>query len=449
MPVQSAEEILQGIVQALFDRGEVRKAALLVAPLNAADRLSLILALPDGQRRALLAALPVGTLAEMFEVAAHDDLEALVRDLHDDLPAVLDDVDDDVVADVIQLLEPAEREETLLRLQRRDDVAALLPYEETSAGGLMSHGYVACSEPATVRDAIDLIRRMRPPADRAHEIYLTDAQQVLLGTVSLRDLIVAPPETPLITIAQRDVHAAQPETDQEEVAALMQRYNLVAVPVVDAAGRLLGVTTADDLVDVLEEEATEDMHRFAGMGEGESALAPVRRSLRSRMPWLLVNLMTAFAAAAIVAPFEGTISRVSALAVLMPIIAGHAGNTGTQVATLVVRGLAVGDVRLRNTLTILRKEVAFGLVHGALAGLLTAALAVAISGNWWLGGVAFLALVLNVIIAGTFGAAIPLALRWRGSDPALASSIWLTTFTDMLGFLMLLGFGTLLVSRLQ
>jgi magnesium transporter len=167
------------------------------------------------------------------------------------------------------------------------------------------------------------------------------------------------------------------------------------------------------------------------------------------MPWLLLNLITAFAAAAIVTPFENTISKAAALAVFMPVIAGHAGNTGTQVATLMVRGLALDEVRLTDTWTVLRKELLFGLVHGAVAGAMTSALAFAVSLNPWLGLVVFAALVLNVIAAGVMGALIPLILKKLNSDPALASSIWLTTFTDMLGFLMLLGFGTLLLSKLD
>jgi magnesium transporter len=163
----------------------------------------------------------------------------------------------------------------------------------------------------------------------------------------------------------------------------------------------------------------------------------------------MVNLATAFLAALVVAPFEGTIERVGLLAAFMPIIAGHAGNTGTQVATLVVRGIALGEVSFADAFTIIRKEIAFGVVHGALAGALTAALAIVLSLNPWLGGVVMAALVLNVILAGVMGAVIPLGIKRLGGDPALAAAIWLTTITDVLGFLMLLGFGALLVSRLS
>jgi magnesium transporter len=313
----------------------------------------------------------------------------------------------------------------------------------------MSRGFVALNEGISVAQAIDYLRVLRPPADKAYYLYVIDTDRRLQGTVSIRDLIVSAPKTTLAEITQRDAHAVTTATDQEEVARTLQRYNLLAVPVLDEQGRLEGVSTADDLIDVLQEEATEDMYRMVGLDEEERVLGPISKSIRRRIPWLLVNLLTAFAAAAVVAPFEGTISKAASLAVFMPVIAGHAGNTGTQVATLVVRGLALDEVKMSDFGTILRKELVFGLVHGALAGVMTAGLALIISFSPWLGLVVFAALVLNVIAAGMMGAVIPLVLKKWGSDPALASSIWLTTFTDMLGFVMLLGFGTLLLSKLS
>ncbi|HZQ36642.1 MAG TPA: magnesium transporter [Dehalococcoidia bacterium] len=181
----------------------------------------------------------------------------------------------------------------------------------------------------------------------------------------------------------------------------------------------------------------------------EDALAPLADSLRSRVPWLLLNLLTAFLAAAVVAPFESTISRIASLAVFMPVIAGHGGNTGTQVATIIVRSLATGDLGTHDLRVVLRKEAAFGLVHGLLAGLLTAAYALILNQNLWLAAVVVVAMVGNVFAAGLAGCAIPLALRRAGQDPALASSIWLTTLTDMFGFVLLLELGTVLVTKLS
>lgn len=434
----------------LARNGEWAKLVALVTSLHPADLAELVLDLDHEERVLLLDHLPTDVVAELFEYVEDDDLRELVRGVGvKDLPAVLEEVEDDVAADVLQQLEPEEQAETLAQLDRGEEVAELLRYGDESAGGLMSRGFVALNEGITVQQAIDYLRVLRPPADRAYYLYVVDNDRVLQGVVSIRDLLVSSPKTLLREITQRDVHAVTTDADQEEAARILQKYNLLAVPVVDTEGRLEGVMTADDLIDVLQEEATEDMYRMVGLDEGESVMAPVWRSVRRRVPWLLVNLATAFLAALVVRPFEDTIARAATLAVFMPVIAGHAGNTGTQAVTLVVRGLALGEVRLSDWFRVMRKELAFGLVHGVLAGWLTAMLALLLSFNVWLGAVVFAALLMNVLIAGTLGALIPLGIRRLGGDPAVASSIWLTTFTDVLGFLMLLGLGTLLIDRLS
>lgn len=435
--------------RALAAGGEWAKLVALVTSLHPADLAELVLDLPEDERIALLDHLPTDVVAELFEYVEDDDLRELIRGVGvKDLPAVLEEVEDDVAADVIQQLEPEEQAETLAQMDRGEEVAELLQYGDESAGGIMSRGFVALNEGITVQQAIDYLRVLRPPADRAYYLYVVDDNRVLQGVVSIRDLLVSSPKTLLREITQRDVHAVTTDADQEEAARILQKYNLLAVPVVDAEGRLEGVMTADDLIDVLQEEATEDMYRMVGLDEAETVLAPVWRSVRRRVPWLLVNLATAFFAALVVRPFEDTIARAATLAVFMPVIAGHAGNTGTQAVTLVVRGIALGDVKLSDWLLVLRKELAFGVVHGILAGGLTAGLALVLSFNPWLGMVVFVALLLNVLIAGIMGAIIPLTIKRLGGDPAVASSIWLTTFTDVMGFLMLLGLGTILIDRL-
>jgi magnesium transporter len=436
--------------RALAANGEWAKLVALVTSLHPADLAELVLELPEEERAALLDHLPTDVVAELFEYVEDDDLRELIRGVGiEDLPAVLEEVEDDVAADVIQQLEPEEQAETLAQLDRGEEVAELLQYGDESAGGIMSRGFVALNENITVQQAIDYLRVLRPPADRAYYLYVVDDGGVLQGVVSIRDLLVSSPKTLLKEITQRDVHAVTTDADQEEAARILQRYNLLAVPVVDAEGRLQGVMTADDLIDVLQEEATEDMYRLVGLDEGETVLAPVWRSVRRRVPWLLVNLMTAFLAALVVRPFEDTIARAATLAVFMPVIAGHAGNTGTQAVTIVVRGLALGDVKVSDWLLVLRKELAFGVIHGALVGALTSVLALVLSLNPWLGAVVFAALMANVMIAGIMGAIIPLTIKRLGGDPAVASSIWLTTFTDVMGFLMLLGLGTILIDRLS
>lgn len=445
----AAREVLDD-ARTLASAGEWAKLVALVTSLHPADLAELVLNLPEDERRAFLRHLPSDVVGQLFEFVEDDDLRDLIRGVGlEDLPAVLEEVEDDVAADVIQQLDPQEQAETLAALDRGDEVAELLQYSHESAGGLMSRGFVALNDGISVQQAIDYLRVLRPAAERAYYLYVTDRDGRLQGVVSIRDLLVSAPRTTLSEITQRDVHAVTTATDQEEAARMLQRYNLLAVPVVDEEGKLEGVMTADDLIDVLQEEATEDMYRMVGLAEAEMVLSPVGRSVRRRVPWLLVNLATAFVAALVVAPFQHTIATAALLAAFMPIIAGHAGNTGTQAVTLVVRGLALGHLKPSDWLDVLRKEIAFGIIHGLLAGGLTALLALLLTGNPWLGAVVFVALLLNVMMAGVFGALIPLTVRRLGGDPALASSIWLTTFTDVIGFLVLLGIGTIFLSQIS
>lgn len=436
-------------VRELLAAGEWQKVVALTASLHPADLADLVLELDEEERRELLERLPSDLVGQLFEhYETDEDIDALIRAVGvERLPTVLADVADDVAADVIQRLEPDAQIAVLARLDR-EEVTELLRYSESSVGGIMSRGFIALNEGITVQQAIDYLRVLRPPADRVYYVYVVDSDGKLVGAVSIRDLIVASPRTKLTEIARRDVHALTTDVDQEEAARTLQRYDLLALPVVDDEGRLVGVITVDDVIDVLQEEATEDMYRLAGLSEQESVLSPVGRAIRRRMPWLLVNLATAFLAALTVAPFQDTIGQAALLAAFMPIIAGHAGNTGTQAVTLVVRGLAVGEVRVSDAFAIVRKELAFGFVHGVVAGGVTAVLAFVLSFNPWMAAVVWAALLGNVVIAGLAGALIPLGIRKVGLDPAVASAIWLTTFTDILGFLMLLGLGTLLLDRL-
>jgi magnesium transporter len=264
----------------------------------------------------------------------------------------------------------------------------------------------------------------------------------------LRQLVVAEPEERIGDLMEPEVVSARTTEDQEEVARRVAHYNFVALPVIDDGRHLVGVVSVDDLMDVAEEEATEDMYRMVGLEAQETVLSPVGVALRRRVPWLLVNLMTAFLAALTVSAFQGTIGKVALLAVFMPVVAGHGGNTGTQVATLVVRGLALDEGRVSDLFHVIRKEIAFGLVHGALVGLLSGVLALILGGNGWLGLIVFVAMAGNVVLAGIVGSLFPLVLRTLRIDPALASAIWLTTFTDVMGFLMLLGMGALLIGQL-
>jgi magnesium transporter len=274
-------------------------------------------------------------------------------------------------------------------------------------------------------------------------LYVVDERRHLVGVVSLRRLLLVSPETPLKRIMTTDLISARVDMDQEEVARQVASYNLLAIPVVDEESKLVGVITVDDVIDVIKDEATEDIYRLAGVAGDERAFTPALESLRKRLPWLGVNLATAFLAASVVALFEGTIEQITALAVFMPIVAGMGGNAATQTLTVIVRGIALGELTWSNARKALVKEAAVGVGNGVILGLVAAVVAWATRGNPVLGLVLCAAMIINMFVAATAGTLVPLGLRAASIDPALASSVFITTLTDVFGFLSFLGLATI------
>lgn len=447
--VEDRQEQLLDEVRSLVAGGEIRKALTLLPRLHPADQADLIAWLSDEQRDPILRALSGEELAEILEHLEPEPRQHLI-DRFDPpgLGRLLDFVRDDVAADILQELPDDRAKVVLAHMSRQDRVGRLLLHEEDSAGGRMIPDVLALRGDWTADEAIGFLRSQQPDVEQPYYLYVVDAGRRLEGVVSLRQLIIADPNRRLAEVMDRDVIFVDTETDQEVAAEKIRHYDLLALPVVDEQGRLAGVISAEDVLDVQVEEATEDIYLQAGLGVQESVLSPVGTALRRRVPWLLVNLVAAFVAALTVSFFEDTITRVALLAAFMPVLAGHAGNTGTQAATLVVRGIALGEVTLGDAARIAVRQAAFGLIHGCLAGVLTAALALALSGNPWLAAIVFAAMVGNVLIAALVGALIPLGFRALRVDPALASAVWLTTFTDVVGFLILLSLGTLVIDRL-
>lgn len=444
----AAREVLED-ARALAATGEWAKLVALVTSLHPADLAELVLDLNETDRRQLLDHLPTDIVGQLFEYAEDDELRDLIRGVGvEDLPAVLEEVDDDVVADVIQQLQPSDREDTLAALDRGDEVAELLQYGDESAGGLMSRGFVQLNESITVQQGIDYLRVLRPPTERAYYLYVVDSEKRLQGVVSIRDLLVSAPRTTLGEITQRDVHAVSTGTDQEEAARVLQRYNLLAVPVVDEEGRLEGIMSADDLIDVLQEEATEDMYRMAGVGDDERVFSPVITSVRRRLPWMMANLITAFVAAAVVGMFDAALSKAAVLAYFMPVVAGQGGNAGTQTATIAVRSIAIGDLEVRDLFRACRKEILVGMANGFVIGLLAVVASFAWKQNEALSLVLGLALFLNICAATLAGVLFPLGLKAAKIDPALAANIFVTTVTDVMGFLFFLGIASLVINRI-
>jgi magnesium transporter len=301
----------------------------------------------------------------------------------------------------------------------------------------------------TAAEAIAYLRSVHPIAEQAYYLYVLSEERRLLGIVNLRELIVADPATPVTELMTREVISVPPGTDQEECARTLQRYRLLALPVVDDEGVLQGIITADDVIDVLAEEATEDMYKMAGVDVKEWVFSPLRESIVRRVPWLSFNMVWAFAGAGVIYAFQGTLEKVATLAIFMPMIAGQAGNAGIQTATIVVRSMALGEVGVTDVMRVLTKEWALGATKGVIFGTALGVIAWIWTGNEVLGAVAGVALFANMLIAATAGVLIPMTMRRIGFDPATIAGVFDTMLTDLMGFLIYLGLATLLISRIQ
>jgi magnesium transporter len=413
-----------------------------------ADLADVLASLDEHERLAVVQALPPElssqALAEMPEDAhAEDTLAALNPE---QAAEIVEELEDDDAADILGELEPEEQERILSEVEDRTEVDRLLRYGEETAGGLMTLHTVTVRDTATVAEALEEIRRQAEEVEDLYQVFVVDADHRLVGILPFKDLVVSRPERRIHDfMADADI-SVPPDLDQEEVARLMARYNLPSVPVVDESGRLLGQVTFDDVIDVVEAETTEDLLKFGGVSADEELAAGWKEAVRSRLPWLYLNLLTAFLAGGVVYVFQGTVQRTVALAVWMPIIAGMGGNAGTQALAVTVRRLALGLIPRDRLGRVVGKELLVGVTNGLAIGVVVGLVAGLLGEGFRLGLVVFLAMTGNLLVAGFAGAFIPALLERYNVDPAVASSIFVTTFTDVCGFLLLLGLaGSLLL----
>jgi magnesium transporter len=424
----------------LVRSGDVAAVIALAPELEPADLADVLSQLNDDERVAVVQALPPElsgqALIEMpYEAHAEETLAALAPS---QAAEIVDELDDDDAADLLGELRPEDAERILMQVEDRADVDALLRYDEETAGGIMTTHMVTVLATETAAEALDSIRRQAEEVEDFYRVYVVDADRHLKGVLPLRDLVVSPPAR-LVSETMHDADiTVPPEMDQEAVARLMSRYNLASVPVVDPSGRLIGRVTFDDVIDVVEAETTEDILKFGGTSADEGLAAGWREAVRSRLPWLFINLATAFLAASVVFTHQAMIRELTTLAVIMPVIAGMGGNTGTQALAVTVRRLALGLIPRGQFLGVIGKELLVGLTNGVVCGGIAAAVALFLGQGTMLGLVVFLAMTGNLVVAGFAGAFIPIVLERRGVDPAVASSIFVTTFTDVCGFFLLL-----------
>jgi magnesium transporter len=433
-------KILDRMVE-LVRRGELALFTRRAHEFEPADLAEVLTALDERERVSVVQALPPElssqALAEMPEEAhAEETLAALDPDL---AAEIVDELDDDDAADILGELDRNTQEQILAAVEDRSEVDRLLRYHEETAGGLMTTHMVTVTDTVTAEQALEQIRRQAAEVEDFYQVFVVDSQKRLVGTLPFKDLVISRPERPVREFMEEADIYVTPELDQEEVARLMARYNLPSVPVVDESGHLLGRVTFDDVIDVVEAETTEDLLKFGGVSPDEELGAGWQTAVRSRLPWLSINLGTAFLAGGVVYSFQHTIQQTLALAVWMPIIAGMGGNAGTQALAVTVRRLALGQLPVRVFTQVVVKEILVGVINGLAIGTVVGLVATLMGEGYWLGLVVFLAMVGNLIVAGFAGAFIPILLERFGVDPAVASSIFVTTFTDVCGFLLLLG----------
>ena len=445
------EEVIHELVRIIGDllgSGQRLEALGRFDQLHPVDQGEVLDGLPRDRRNSLLSELDAWVVAEILEYLEPEESAELVG-AHPptELARILDLTGPDVAVDLLRQIPEEKQLETLDAMGDAEEVRDLLHYQDDTAGGLMAPDYPVVNQSTTTPNALDQLRLLGPDAEDINSVLVVDDDHRLVGSLSVTRLALARYSALVGDIMDRDLNTVTAETDQEECARVMQRYNLGLLPVVDGDGHLTGVILAEDLVDVVEEEATEDMFRIASVG-GERISGPLSNSLRSRLPWLYINLATAFLAAVTVSLFESTISRVVALAVFLPVVASQGGIGGTQTVTLVVRSMALGEVPRRLGLKLLARELALGLVHGVALGVVVGVVAYLWKGNFTLGLVLGLAMLGNMLVAGMAGAGVPLLLRQLRMDPAVSSAVFVTTFTDVIGFVLFLGLAAIFVQHL-
>ena len=400
-----------------------------LAALDEDERLAVVQALPPELSSQALAELPEDAHAEQTLAALSPERAA----------EIVEELEDDDAADILRELGPEAQEAILQEVEDRTEVERLLKYEEETAGGRMTTHLVTVRDTATAADALEEIRRQSEEVEDFYQVFVVDGDRRLVGILPFKSLVVSRPERQIREFMEPADISVKPDLDQEEVARLMARYNLPSVAVVDDTGRLLGRVTFDDVIDVVEAETTEDLLKFGGVSPDEELAAPWTDSVRSRLPWLYVNLLTAFLAGGVVYWFQDTLQRTVILTVWMPIIAGMGGNAGTQALAVTVRRLALGLIPEHRLLGVVGKEVLVGVTNGLAVGVVVGLVAALLGEHPMLGLVVFMAMTVNLLVAGFAGAFIPIVLERFGVDPAIASSIFVTTFTDTFGFLLLLG----------
>ncbi|WP_183560325.1 magnesium transporter [Mucilaginibacter sp. SP1R1] len=405
--------------------------------------------LPQEAKERIINILPTDIASEVIsEMDEEHHPEELLINLHPEKRSeIVEELDYDDATDIISQLDEEQQHEILRDIDQEDasSIRALLSYDEDTAGGLMNSEIIKVNINLDKKGALDEIIHQSEEMEELYTIYVVDDRDILKGILSIKTVIKAKADALVSDLVQTNFVYVKADVDQEEVARLISQYNLTSIPVVDGTMKLLGRVTVDDIIDVMEEENTEDILKISGVSEDEELSGNWQDAVKSRLPWLVINLGTAFLAASIIRDFDSTVAKLSVISAYMTIIAGMGGNAATQALAVTVRRISLSDLTDKQAYNTVLKEFLVGMINGGANGLIVFIVAYFYDANPMLGLVLFLAMTGNLIIAGLTGASIPLILKRVGIDPAVASSIIITTFTDCIGFLLPLWLATKLL----
>lgn len=433
-----------------LDSGRLGPVRRLVNTLAPAEIGNLLESLPPAQRTVVWGLVDPEDDGEVLLHVGDEVREGLIADMDpDEIVAAVEDLDIDDLADLVEDLPDTVLDEVLKSMDRdnRERLEQVLSYDEGSAGRLMNPDVVTVRTDTTVDVVLRYLRLRGELPDHTDHLYVVSRRHQYLGRIALQALLTSEPNAPINRLIDDEQPAIDVHESEADVARQFSDHDWISAPVVDDGNILLGRITIDDVVDIIREQAEHQALGAAGLDEDEDLFSPVWRAMRRRLIWLSINLGTAFLAASVVGQFEGTIDKLVALAVLMPIVAGMGGNAGTQVLALMVRGLALGQVGASNIRTLLWKEARVALLNGVVLGAMLAIIVLLWFHNIALSAVIFVALTCNLLFAALAGVLVPVTLKRAGYDPALASSIFLTTVTDVMGFFTFLGLATLVLLR--
>ena len=422
-----------------------------VESIHPVDILDVLRDYPE-DKEDILYRLPEGLIADIIDEADDEEKYSILMEFSENKQKnIVEEMSSDELTDLLGMLDEEKANKILEKMTDEDarKVRQLLSYDPDTAAGIMATEFVALKENMTVEETLKYLQKYGEENENIYDLYVVYNFDKLKGVISLKELVTKNFNTRISDVIHTKIEGIPYNTDQEEVGHRFEKYGYLTMPVVDNSNRLLGVVTFDDVMQILRDETTEDIHRLGGVDEGEKVDGSLKDSVKSRLPWLIVNLVTAILAAAVVGMFEGTIQAVVSLATFMPIVTGMGGNAGTQTLTIIVRGLALGELNFKNMKKVFFKEIGVGVVTGVVIGFIIGVLGYIWEGNFMFGIIISVAMLLNMIVATITGYLVPVVLKKFKVDPALASSIFVTTFTDVLGFFFFLGLATLLIQYLM